>query len=146
MEWYFVCEFTYGVISTPLQTYNVINSRVTIANITPAITHETCKALVCFVRILRGKGFTAHRYTFSRRINFSSAPADFPTLHRRACPSLAILRNRLRLFTAIAVTDASTPVILGSLGHGGWVQAVSQDNKRGTHAQMSGGTVRAKFE
>ena len=118
-------KFTYGVISTPLQTYNVINCRMTIANITPAITHETCKGLVCFVRILRGKGFTAHRYKLSRRINFSSAPADFSTLHRCACPSLANLRSRLRMLTAIAFADASTPVILGSLGHGGWVQSDS---------------------
>ena len=86
-----MCEFTYGVISTPLQTYNVINCRITIANITPTITHETCKALVCFARILRGKGFTATRYNLSRRINFSSAPADFLALHRCACPSLTVL-------------------------------------------------------
>ena len=53
-----MCEFTHGVISTPLQTYNVINCRAMIADITPDIMHETGIALVFFVRILRGKGFT----------------------------------------------------------------------------------------
>ena len=49
-------KFTYGVISTPLQTYNAIDYRVIVSNITPDIMRQIGNALTLFVRILRGKG------------------------------------------------------------------------------------------